>query len=365
MFSWRLGSLPTGLLAAENQSVGLSKLSNIFANPINAPYRFLQDTIVHLHRSAATARFPSVILAILFSVCFYLLLKSWLGKSIALLTSLILVFTPYFIIAGRSATPDIMYFSPILVLAAYSYATRWPGKRLPVILLLLSVVFSLYVPGMFWLIGFMIAYRYTRLREIAFHAELKSKDLLLLLLLALVLLSPLVVGLGSHVSHVKQWLLIPASFMGLGAVVKSWLWAMSAFVFGARSHQDLIIGRLPLLSVAQVALLVFGGYVMWSRLRAELFTILGLYLFITFLSGINNSYGILALALPLLSIVMGLGLRYLYIEWRHVFPVNPLARVFAIGLMSAVVLVHILLGIRYGLVAWPATVVSHQVNVLK
>ena len=357
--------MPAGLSAAENQSVGLSKLSNIFANPINAPYRFLQDVLVHIHRSTASARFSSVIIAILFSICFYFLLKSWLGKSIALLTSLLLVFTPYFIIASRNATPDIMYFSPILIMAAYGYSTRWPERRLPAILLLLSVVFSLYVPGLLWLVGFMVVYRYSRLREIAFHAELKTKDLLLLLLLALVLLSPLIVGLAFHPSHVRQWLLVPANFMSLSGSLKSWLWAISAFGLSAHAHQDLIIGRLPLLNLAQVALLVFGGYVMWSRLRNELFIILGLCLFICLLSGLSGTYAALALALPLLLIVVGLGLRYLYIEWRHVFPNNPLARVFAIGLMSAVVLAHVLLGVRYSLVAWPATVATHKVNVLK
>jgi hypothetical protein len=90
-----------------------------------------------------------------------------------------------------------------------------------------------------------------------------------------------------------------------------------------------------------------------------------LVLFICLLSGLNDIFAVLGLALPLLMIVVGMGLRYLYIEWRQVFPLNPIAKTFAIGLMSALVLIQVAYGIRYSLLAWPVVVAPHSIYVLK
>lgn len=365
MLCWRLGSLPISLSQSEKLSVATSNLGAIFKSPLNAPYRLLQDLLLHINHSAFSARLASVIVALIFTTTFYYLLKSWFGKSIAVLSTIILVFTPYFIISARSATPAIMFFIPILAMAAYCAASRHPGDRLPILFLIVSTGLALYIPGLVWLILIMGIYRFSKLRDMAFQADLNAKYYLILGLLLLVILLPLIVGLVTHPAVVKQWLLIPNIFPGLGGIVKSWLWALSAFFLQARAHQDLIIAKLPLLNAAQIGLLVFGGYVMWTRLRLELIAIIGSCLIIALLSGLNNDYGVLALALPLLTIMMGMGLRYLFIEWRHIFPLNPIAKAFAIGLMSVLVLSHVLFGIRYSLVAWPATVAAKHSNVLK
>jgi succinate dehydrogenase/fumarate reductase cytochrome b subunit len=60
-----------------------------------------------------------------------------------------------------------------------------------------------------------------------------------------------------------------------------------------------------------------------------------------------------------------MGLRYLFIEWRRVFPRNPMAKYFAIALMFGLILIHVFFGIRYSLLAWPSSADTRQTYMLK
>jgi hypothetical protein len=82
-------------------------------------------------------------------------------------------------------------------------------------------------------------------------------------------------------------------------------------------------------------------------------------------AGINQDLKFLTLGLPAVGLIVAAGLRYLYIEWRSVFPRNPLPRALALVLMSTVVGLHVWLGLRYSLIAWPHTVDTRQTYVIK
>jgi hypothetical protein len=364
--SYHLGSSPSGLSPRESVARSNAAISAIVNMPINAPFKIIQNGLIHLDpHSHFLLRLPSVIFASIFLACFFYLLKGWFGKSIALLTTIIMAFTPYFILAARSAGGEIMFFTPVAVLASYLLATKNISERAPFFLFLLCVALSLYVPGMAWLLLLGFILRFSRIREIFVEAELPFLLYLLLPLAALVIWAPLAYGIYQHVGQVKLLFLIPAHFASTSDSLLSWLWMLSATFFHAHTHFDLIVDKLPLLNAAEVGLSVFGCFIMWSRLRLELIGIILITLIITALAGINNNYALLGLALPFLAIVVGMGLRYLYIEWRHIFPLNPLAKGFAIALMSALVLIHVVFGIRYSLLAWPNTVATAHTYVVK
>lgn len=365
MLTWRLGSSPSGLSQSEKLTINSPNLSSILKNPINLPYRLLQDLLLHINHSIFFSRFTAVIIALVIAVGFYYMLKGWLGKSIAMLSAILLVTTPYFILAARSATPAIMYFTPVLILATYYLVSRRTAENWPILLLILAVSLSLYLPGMVWIMILVGAACYSNVKNLAVKTELNRRAYFYVSLMFIVLLLPLIIGLIAHPSLVKPWLLIPGSFGSIGAIAKSWAWAIAAFFFQSRQHQTLSIGKLPLLNAAQVGLIIFGAFVMYSRLRREFLTITGLVLFAALLSGLNDNFSVLALVLPLLTVMMAMGLRYLFIEWRHVFPLNPIAKGFAIGLMSVLVFASVLYGIRYSLIAWPATVAVSHSYVLK
>jgi hypothetical protein len=74
---------------------------------------------------------------------------------------------------------------------------------------------------------------------------------------------------------------------------------------------------------------------------------------------------ILGLCLPALAILSAAGLRYLYIEWRSIFPRNPLPLSFALVIISLLVGLQVAYGLRYSLVAWPHLAATKQLYVLK
>jgi len=140
---------------------------------------------------------------------------------------------------------------------------------------------------------------------------------------------------------------------------------VSAVFIKTPSQQNLIVGEIPLLSIVQIACLVFGIFAMWRAVRSKTIALSAAVVFAVVAAGINKDITLLALALPSIGIFTSAGLRYLYIEWRSVFPFNPVAKTMALTLMAVVVATHVLYGVRYSLVAWPNTETTKQAYVLK
>jgi hypothetical protein len=130
-------------------------------------------------------------------------------------------------------------------------------------------------------------------------------------------------------------------------------------------HSTFILGRLSILSIVQTALLVFGVYALWKAAKPKLLVLLAAAGFAVIAAGVYDQLSVLALGLPAAAVIICAGLRYLYIEWRSVFPRNPLARTLAYSLLWALVAVQVLFGIRYSVLAWPNTVATKHVYVLK
>ena len=90
-----------------------------------------------------------------------------------------------------------------------------------------------------------------------------------------------------------------------------------------------------------------------ARPKAQLLVaILGIGLFI---EALNSNTAMFLLAMPALFVLLAAGLRYLYFEWHGVFPFNPIPRIIALLLISLVVGIHIVYGVRYSLIAWPGS----------
>ena len=141
--------------------------------------------------------------------------------------------------------------------------------------------------------------------------------------------------------------------MGLGLIWKTGV------------HHDLQIGRLAVLNLAEIALAVFGVYAFWSRARSK---VAGLSLLVALSvlgAGLSGQLSLLLFSFIAVGLFMAAGLRYLLIEWQGVFPYNPLARGLALVLICLVSVANIYFGVRFSLVAWPHTLATKQVYMLK
>jgi|SRR5579862_845593 len=358
-------SQPAGLsaqeLAAKNSSQSLSQIIN---HPLNAPHRLLAYGFHALHLSWRTAlRLSSISFGLVFVLSFYSLAAAWFAKSIGLMGTLVLAATPLVIVASRQGSAEIMYMAPITLMAAYAWTLRSDNKALGLgSLLALSAIF-IYTPGLiWWLAGGLIAAR----KKLAAAAETVSPPVMAAAcLISLLLLSPLLIALAKDWTLIKPLGLVPAHFAAPLTVLKETAWMAIALFVKAPYHSLFILGRLPVLNVVQTALLAIGVYALWSAARAKLAILLAALVLAVVAAGINNDISRLIIGLPAAGLLVCAGLRYLYIEWRGIFPRNPVARGLALTLMAVVVTVQLLFGIRYGAIAWPHTAGTKNSYVLK
>jgi hypothetical protein len=268
-------------------------------------------------------------------------------------------------LTARGAAPDVLLLAPIVLWLVYELLRRTKPKNLRSVWLLLVIVtaLSLYIPSLIWLVLAGAIFSHRRLRLLP--KELGQAYFLVTLLLGLVLILPLLIAIANEPHLAKTLVLWPAHWQTLLNTLKSIIWSGLALFWRMPYHIPTIIGRLPILNATQIVLIVFGLYVMWVKARTELYGLLALLAFAILGAGIDHNLMLLTLALPVLGILAAAGLRYLYIEWRSVFPVNPIPRALAILLMIVLVSLSVLLGGRYVLAAWPHTVATRQTYVIK
>jgi hypothetical protein len=366
VFFWRLGSLTSGLSPAEAAARFSSRsLSAVYNNPVNAPHKLLQFGLQKLdHGSLATLRLPSVIFGLIFAFSFYKLAVSWYGRAIGAFGALIFISLPLLVVSSRQASTEIMFFAPVLFMFLYNRLIKMESRRTwSWLTLLLLAAVLIYTPGMaVWLIAAFIICRPKIILAIASVPAWVSAVGLAVIGLATV---PIVLASIKHLEVAKTLFLVPAHPAGVIQMLENTGWMVLSLFAKTGHHEALIIGRLPLLSILLSALLVFGAYAMNGAARTKA-VVLGLSaVFAVFIAGVNNSIALLAFSLPALGLLITAGLRYLYIEWRTIFPRNPVPKNFALVLIAVVASVQIYYGLRYSLAAWPNTASTKAVYVLK
>lgn len=366
LFLWHLGDLTPGLSKAEvSYAQSSDRFSSIASYPINAPHKMLQLAVHKLSPNhPSLLRLPSVAFAIAFCLSFYALASSWFGRTIGLFGAFIFASLPLMVVSGRQATPEIMYFFPIFFMWIYSYLPKAKtGKAILWLLACLSAAIAFYTPGMIlWLAGAAFICRKNLLRIIR---EVRPEFSAVGLLLITASLASLVAVSIKHTAVLKALFLVPNNLGSVLEVLKHCGW-MILSIFIKTGHTDpLIIDRLPLLNILLIALLVFGVYAMQSAARAKAVTLGLAILFAVLAAGFSDSLSLLAYGLPAIVIFISAGLRYIYIEWRGIFPRNPVPKTFALVLIAAVAAVQVYFGVRYSLAAWPNTPATRAAYVLK
>lgn len=360
-----LGSLPGGLSPAEHSAVDHNgSINSIYKNPLNAPHDLLSFGFKKISQGFFSARFSSVVWGIIFAASFLKIAKTMFGGTIGLIGTIIFSFTPYFLVSARQATPDIMFAAPVLVMGAYILLSRQTTDRTKTFpLLVILSALTLYVPGMlWWFLGAGFAGRKKLTEAISI---IPKPQLYLSLAAGVAVLIPLLLALGADWQLIKPLALIPSHFSAPMKELKDIGWMASAWFFKTPFHSPLIIGRIPIFNIVLDVLLVFGTYALFQAAKNKALALLTAIIFATVAAGINNNLSILLLGLPSAGILITAGLRYLYVEWRGVFPRNPAAKYLAIILIAVLGLVQLLYGLRYSLIAWPHSLATRETYVIK
>lgn len=366
IFIWRLGSLTPGISQAESTGWSSSQsLHAIVHYPVNAPFRLAQHSLSALDlNSWFYMRLPAAVIGIVLVFCFYRLSVGLFGRLVGSLGTILFASLPLLVISARQATPEIMFFSPLILMTLYAWLQK-PKTRTALAWISLLIVAGLliYTPGLIWVVagGFILA----RQRIILVLAETPKKAVAIGMVCFLALAAPLIVASVFNIDVIKQVALVPSNLTSIIEVLKNIGWMAAALIAKAPAGQSLLVGRLPLLDVLLVALLAFGAVAMYRAARSKAYSLGALIIFAILAAGLNNNLALLALGLPAAAVLISTGLRFLYVEWRSVFPSNPIPKSLAILLMTALVVAQLTYGLRYSLAAWPQSPQTRQVYVLK
>ena len=365
-FLWHLGNLTPGMSKAEiSYAQNSQSWSNIVSHPLNAPHRLFQLATFKLAPGHPSLfRLASVGFALVFCLAYYKMTRIWFGRVVGLLATLIFASLPLFVISARQAFPAILFFAPIVFISTYNWLLRSNGQRdwVWLIACAAAAVF-LFTPGLpVWLAAAFIICRKQLSKTISGLSawSLAGGS-------AMVALSLSAISWAAARDHqvIKNVLLVPAHAPDWLAALKDAGWMVFS-LFAKTGHADrLLVGRLPILNILLMALLVFGVYAMLGASRAKTIALGSGVIYAIVMAGLNNDIELLALGLPSVAIFIAAGLRYLYIEWRSVFPRNPVPRTFAVVLITFVAATQVYFGLRYSLSAWPNTPATRSSYVLK
>lgn len=353
---FKLVALVPGFAAAETALPTVREsLQLIWHQPLELPILLSQTVVAALTPTTGIgfSRLPSVLLAVLLLAAMYWLLRRWYNYRLALYGTLLLMTAPWFLHVGRLATGSIVY--PLSMTVLLVLIALWHQQKRSKWLLYGSattVAILLYVPGIVWLLlwGGLLERRniIASLRSGRWH----SASALLLGSLALVPLGHMLIENW----HLYRPLLgLPASWPSILHVVEQFFLTWKYLFIGGYQDQLYNLAGLALVNFLVGIGFVVGLYLYSQHPKAvRTRQLTGFWLIGTVLIALQGPVAI-QLLMPLVLVLAVGGLGYLLHLWLKVFPRNPLARGFGIGIMGLMIAFAVAYNVRNYYVAWPNT----------
>jgi 4-amino-4-deoxy-L-arabinose transferase-like glycosyltransferase len=366
LYLWRLGNIVPGLSpyeAAARTSSG--SFRNIMSNPLNAPHKTLQFVfqILGFH-GAFWMRIVSVLFALIFIFSMYFLLLGLYGKLTALAGTLLFAATPWVVLSARNASADVMMLSSVLIIFAY-LAFKRAEKYANILwfIFIISLAVCLDTPALVWLLLIALILEFNQLTKTIL--KLDRFVAIMGLVVLMILTAPLFYAMAGHGYVAKQWLGIPSNLPNIPSLISLFPHTASALFYQIDKRADYSVGKFAVLSIAQVIIGLIGIIALRKKSVKGLMVALWLIVMGIIIAVVNSNLIFLMLCLPGVAILDAIGLKYLYEHWFSVFPFNPLARGFAVAMISLLLLGQLAYGLRYALLAWPHNMETRKEYVIK
>ncbi len=354
--TFKLGTLTPGLSMYESSHVQTVSLSNIVERPVNAPYRVMQwASLKYIGTTDASVRLPSILFGFLTIFALYVALRRIHSERSALVGSLLLATSSFFLPYARHGTADITLAAGLAITFAVM-AWVYVVKRSPLGLVVMAAAaaFALYIPlGIVWLlIGLLmapLALRNDLLQQI------QRRHFILPPLIFAALISPLLYAMTKHpFLVVKDMLLWPSElptvfqfFKFIGQTLLGLLWL-------SPSAPEFHLSHLPFLDIFTVIMMFLGILHLISHRKLKRIRFIVASMIVSLLIiGLSQSATTFVLLVPIVYMCAGMGVSRLFREWNAVFPRNPFARAAAIVPMTLVIGFVTIYHLKYTFLAWP------------
>jgi len=349
----RIGSLVPNFSANEIATQGsATSLQGVWNDPINAPFKLLVwiPFKLGLH-SVVWTRIVAAAIGTLSAALFYLVLLHLFSRRVALLASLLFVFSTGFLHASRLGSPLIMQiFGIILLMASVPLYARTHLKVVPLYISTIAIASLLYTPIMPWflLVGGVVMFKAAK--DVFMSLHLKHK--ILIPTLFLVLLAPLIWYIIRTPMSALTLVGLPHHIPSLHAMGTNLYRFARSLVWQGTGPADIMLVGAPILNVIEAGLIA-AGFVTLARsikLHSNMFIAGSVILLTVLIAFGETTYMPL---MPFLFLLLASGIFYLLNEWFDVFPLNPVANIIGTVAVCLVVGASILFHVRSYFVAWP------------
>lgn len=241
-----------------------------------------------------------------------------------------------------------------LLIASHLWLQDYRDSKLAGYAWFISNSLLLYVPGMVWLVLLNAIWQRAAVKQTVLSYR-SWWGRLAVLVTGLLCVSPLLYGLavGQAITISLTLLGLPTAMPHLTDLLLNLRDAVLFVAIRGQAPTDLWLNHLPMLDAFMTVLCIIGAYFYGQHWRASRTRLLGSFLVVGLLLIAAGGSVTIGLLVPLLYLIAAAGIAYLLHLWLVVFPRNPLARGFGIGLVSVAVAVSCMYSLRQYFVAWP------------
>lgn len=320
---------PGGINREEMASVVESdelSFSTIFEGEVvDMPFRALQKLSVFVFGlTSYSIKLPAIIIGLFTGVLLILLLNRWFKTNVALMASLFVAMSAFFLLETGTGTPSIMFL--FWTVLALWLGAKLVGEKNPSYLLVLALVATLalscYSPLFIYLVILVGIVVVTQPHLRFFIKHFKKWQVALAGGIFVLLVAPLVFGLVTNGETLQRLMLSSGGdyFVNIETAYAPF------FAFGAASVGPVLA---PLFGMATVALVVIGLIASIGKFNNSRSVVTGALVFFAIVASGLNGRMAMVMFVPILLLVAS-GIEFTINRWYELFPENPYARLFGV-----------------------------------
>jgi hypothetical protein len=297
-------------------------------------------------------RLISTAFAVVTMLLFYYVLRHWQGTKIAILGTIMLVTSSWFLTYARMATPDITYI--LLIVTSFAYVI-WAKNSMhesrTIIAGGLLTIALIYTPGLIWFIVLPAIWQRKLISQLIFKS---SKSAIAALTLTIVLLLPLGYSIFSQPSIINTFLALPTNLSALPMhFIQNIINIFRSLTFGYQKDATLGLINEPVIDIFTCAMLILGLFDSYAERGLDrtkmVVGFFAISIILVCLGGVVSE----AILLPFIYLLASIGIGRMLGNWFIVFPRNPVARNIGLGLIIGMIALLGYYHITRYFVAWP------------
>lgn len=349
---WRLNSMLPGYAPEEVAAYSAAvDWRHWLDNPFNLPYLIAVKVLsLIITDSFIVTRLVSVIFGLVTLVIFSRLLWVWQDMRTSIVGTLLLGISPWFLHIARFGSPEVLSFG-VFTLVACAFWAKQSKHWLPLAITLISLAVCLYMPGMIWFVLFGIFWQW---RNIARILRGNWLTVGLATLVISIILVPIIWAFIAHPSLIPAYLGLPQNIPNIFDILNRIILFPYHLLIHAPQNAVMWLGQAPYLDAFSTAMFVLGGYLYLRQFKLGRTPVFLTVILLTLVLSSIGNYVSFNIILPFIYVLIAVGTSYLFDTWFIVFPVNPIARVIGIGLLSAALAIVCFYSLNHYFVGWPS-----------